>query len=325
MSYIYLIKTRDELIENKISVATAIEKLYFWAKGNNYNDLEFFENEYYGYTERCGIPSFRIVSGEVYFKIFLEYGLEEEIEEKEKFLKIYVGEKISVLEKIIAKKRKYFYFEDHIQERINQCKNFIDSIEVGRLIFDQIRCGNVFKVKNESIAGILEDVRNCTLDQISQIEKKYFGLDFLNKSNEDIGNKEVSLVNYGTIKKLEVIQEMGDKYQAGQAGVMGPNATGNNFVLNQQNNQPQISLNFEEIIPLVQSLKDAVKGEVEDCDDKDIVIGQLAEAVQAGKEKDESKMKQRLASALALAKGFSVEVVSKIGAELVAKGVLAGF
>lgn len=112
-------------------------------------------------------------------------------------------------------------------------------------------------------------------------------------------------INRGGIKKV------GDTYNVGQAGAVGPNAHAHDMTFTQIGSQIEKSIDLSQLADELSKLRQAMKAEATDAE-HDIAVSDIAKAEQAAKTKDSSKLAEYLQSA----GKWTLEIASKIGVPL---------
>lgn len=109
---------------------------------------------------------------------------------------------------------------------------------------------------------------------------------------------------------------MGDQYNIGQAGAVGPNAHAHDMTFNQIGSQIETSMDLSQLADALSNLRKAMSQEANEAEHH-IAIGEIAKAEQAARAKDSSKVAEYLRSAGKWAFDFA----SKIGASLAAEAI----
>ena len=122
----------------------------------------------------------------------------------------------------------------------------------------------------------------------------------------------------GKIFAKEVI--MGDKYEAGQAGAMGPGAHAHDMNFNQVWNQFGNSIDLPLLATELSKLRTELKEKATDAD-HDITVGSLALAEQAAEKGDGSKTLEYLARAGKWALDAATQIGTSIAAEAIKKSL----
>lgn len=107
------------------------------------------------------------------------------------------------------------------------------------------------------------------------------------------------------------INKMGDTYNVGQAGAVGPNAHAHDMTFNQIGGQIEASMDLSELAQQLSRLRQTMSQEATEAEHH-IAVGEIAKAEKAAKEKDASKVAESLKSA----GKWALEVASKIGVSL---------
>lgn len=136
-----------------------------------------------------------------------------------------------------------------------------------------------------------------------------FGKSFLTDANAHIAGVNVYI---GEIK-------VGDNYQAGQAGAMGPQAHAENMSFNQRSQQAQDSIDLPTLANELAKLRAAIKSDASapDAAATDVAAGTLAQAEQAAKGGDRQKVFEQLKQV----GKWVLDVGTKIGAEVAVKAI----
>jgi hypothetical protein len=179
--------------------------------------------------------------------------------------------------------------------------------------------------KDQSLWSRSEDIE---VTEITENSLKQFKQDFevlkskistLQPSTEiysrvrELIGKEDRKLNFTFIGEV-----MRDKYTAGQAGAMGPNAHAHDINFNQLWNQLQDSIDLPQLANELSRLRQEMKKEAV-APDNDIAVSDVAKAEQAAKVGDGSKVIEHLRSA----GSWALEVGTKVGTELAVKVIKA--
>lgn len=122
---------------------------------------------------------------------------------------------------------------------------------------------------------------------------------------------------FQTVRRQEVV--MGDQYQAGQAGAMGPNAstTGSTFQLIWQQNEGKLDL--KSLASELETLRKAMRQEATDAQ-HDVAIGEVAAAQTAASAGDGPKAIEHLRNA----GKWALDIASKIGVGVATAALKSG-
>ena len=148
--------------------------------------------------------------------------------------------------------------------------------------------------------------------------------------------RESSLLLEGKVQALEVTVEtslkylslkptfylergdanVGDEYNVGQAGAVGPKAHAENMSFQQIGGNIERSMDLAALAGELATLRRAMKGEATEPE-HDAAVGKVAEAEQAAKEKDSSKV----AEALKGAGKWALDAATKVGTTLASEAL----
>jgi len=115
-------------------------------------------------------------------------------------------------------------------------------------------------------------------------------------------------------------QIMGDKYEVGQAGAVGPNAHGHDMQFNQIWHKSSEQIDLSQLHNELSVLRNELKNQAA-TPEQDIVVGSIAEAELAAKEGNGPQVMKHLARAGKWAIEVAETIGTRVAAEVIAKSI----
>ena len=167
----------------------------------------------------------------------------------------------------------------------------------------------VLTVSPTQLAGIIHGVRNRVLDWALRLEA-------LGILGEGLSFSQQEKEKAGATPSLHITAEsfhMGDRYEAGQAGAMGPKAHARDMSFQQLWQQHQGSIDLPQLAVELSQLRAELRKQATDAE-HDQAIGELGAAEVAAKKGDGAKVMEHLA----VAGKWTLETATKIGTAVAA-------
>jgi len=173
--------------------------------------------------------------------------------------------------------------------------------------------------------GVLDAVRNIVLEWTLRLERDGIIGENMTFTNEEKERLSPTTLNVGhlisqvfqTHQRTQIREvNMGDKYNVGQAGAVGPNAHAHDMTFNQIWNQLQGSIDLAQLATELSALRQEMKKEAVEAE-QDIAVSEVAKAEQAAMSGDGSKTLSHLRSA----GRWALDVATKIGTSLAIEAI----
>jgi len=173
------------------------------------------------------------------------------------------------------------------------------------------------------IRGVLHAIRTRLLDLLIELREKYPELEEESAAVSKIPAEDVThivdrviynrctIIGQKSMSKIHGDINMGDTYQAGQAGAMGPGAHAHDINFQQIWNQTSGNIDLEKLKSELATLRNAMRGEPS-SPDHDIAIGNVAAAEKAVGDGYGAKALEYLAQA----GKWTLEVAQTIGVNI---------
>lgn len=172
---------------------------------------------------------------------------------------------------------------------------------------------------------VLDAVRNIILEWTLRLETDGIlgeNMTFTNEEKHRVSATHLNVQNL--INQVFQMQQhtqigevkMGDTYEAGQVGAMGPNAHAHDMTFNQIWNQLQSSVDLSQLANELSRVRQEMKKEAVEPE-QDIAVSEIAKAEQSAKSGDGSKTLEHLKSA----GKWALDTATKIGTSLAVEAI----
>ena len=309
-----VLELQQDAIDPNVSVADLLRKSMLVARKLGLKEFEAWVNfEMNGYEKATEeIPAYRKLRGlpiayshyHGWYRL-MTFNLSDDMIEK--MTTFHFHQPISYFESTLKDRETIVVSYHPIAEKM--LTKGLDNRAIPALQFD-----------STEFQGVLNAVKNIILEWTLRLEADGILGEDMTFTHEEIRKGSSTNLNIenliGQVFQAEhhtQIREvrMGDTYEAGQVGAMGPNAHAHDMTLSQIWNQLQTSVDLSQLAAELSRLRQEMKKESVEPE-QDIAVSEIAKAEQFAKSGDGSKTLEHLKSA----GKWALDIATKIGTSL---------